>query len=167
MRNMSKYRNADIRDLAVLFRALSNAQRLQIFLRLAASCDASCCCDASAAGIRRCVGDLGAGLGLAASTVSHHIKELRRAGLVEVERKGQKIECWVSEEAVRLLAGFFEPAGLEVAAPPSGVRTWNPRRTREGSRAAAAAGRSRAPTRAADAGAGAMRARRGEAGSGR
>ena len=165
-RNMSKHRTGDIQRLAVMFRALANPQRLHIFLRLAASCDSACCCDASAAGIRRCVGDLGTGLGLAASTVSHHIKELRRAGLVEVERKGQKIECWVSEEAVRLLATFFEPAGLDMPTPSCGGKTWNPRRTQGTSRgAAAAAGRKKRPTRAAAVGA--TPGPRGEAGSGR
>ena len=55
----------------------------------------------------RCVGDLGADLGLAPSTVSHHLKELRRAGLMEVERRGQRIECWVSEDTLKLLASFL------------------------------------------------------------
>lgn len=34
------------------------------------------------------------------STVSHHIKELRRAGILVVERRGKNIECWVNEQAV-------------------------------------------------------------------
>jgi ArsR family transcriptional regulator len=46
-------------------------------------------------------------LGIVPSTVSHHIKELRRAGLIRMERRGQKIECWVDPEVLKELAGFF------------------------------------------------------------
>jgi ArsR family transcriptional regulator len=46
-------------------------------------------------------------LDLAASTVSYHLKELRQAGLMQVERRGKTVECWIDEDAVRLLAAFF------------------------------------------------------------
>ncbi len=52
---------------------------------------------------RRCVGELGEQLNIAPSTVSHHIKELRQAGIIVVERLGKNIECWVNEEAVNAL----------------------------------------------------------------
>jgi ArsR family transcriptional regulator len=86
---------------------LSSPQRLQIFLRLTACCRPAVSCDADPEAIRCCVGELGAGLGLSASTGSHHLKELREAGLMQVERHGQKIECRISEETVSLLAAFF------------------------------------------------------------
>mgnify|MGYP003905405807 CR=1 FL=1 len=41
-----------------------------------------------------CVGELGKDLNIVASTISHHMKELRQAGLVRMERRGQRIECW-------------------------------------------------------------------------
>jgi ArsR family transcriptional regulator len=104
---MSNNQTNDLDALAQMFKALSNPQRLRIFLRLATCCVPSRCCTANIEGIRRCVGDLGENLDLAASTVSHHIKELRRAGLINVERRGQKIECWISEDTLQLLASFF------------------------------------------------------------
>lgn len=52
---------------------------------------------------RRYVGELGEELKIAPSTVSHHIKELRQAGIIVVERRGKNIECWVNEEAVEAL----------------------------------------------------------------
>jgi len=46
--------------------------------------------------MRACVGDLGDGLELAPSTVSHHLKELRRAG--------QHVECWADSDVLECLA---------------------------------------------------------------
>jgi ArsR family transcriptional regulator, arsenate/arsenite/antimonite-responsive transcriptional repressor len=108
---MSKYRKSDIDRFAAIFKALSNPQRLRIFLKLAGCCVPRVSCDATPGGMHRCVGDLGSDLGCAASTVSHHIKELRNSGLLQVERRGQKIECWISEDTLRRLASFFDSAG--------------------------------------------------------
>jgi DNA-binding transcriptional ArsR family regulator len=103
---MSKYRNDELERLAGMFKALSNPQRLKIFLKLSRCCTASGCC--SRAPERCCAGELGEDLDLAASTVSHHLKELKQAGLMEVERRGQKIECWVSRDALDALTEFLK-----------------------------------------------------------
>lgn len=55
-----------------------------------------------------CVGELSQGLNIGLSTVSHHIKELHQAGLIRVERRGQKVECSVDQGAVCELADYFE-----------------------------------------------------------
>ncbi len=60
---------------------------------------------------RRCVGELGEELNIAASTVSHHIKELRQAGIIVVERRGKNIECWINEEAVAALRALLGSGG--------------------------------------------------------
>jgi len=108
---MSNY-ETELQRLAMAFKALANPQRLKIFLRLASCCVPGCCATRPTQ-LRQCVGELGADLGLAPSTVSHHLKELRQAGLLEMERHGKQIECWVSDGAVQWLAGFFgnAPAG--------------------------------------------------------
>lgn len=54
-----------------------------------------------------CVGELGKDIGIVPSTISHHIKELRQAGLIRMERKGQKMECWVEPGTIKALRDFF------------------------------------------------------------
>ena len=96
----------DIHELAAAFKALSNPQRLRIFLRLATCCMPGCCASRPAS-MRRCVGELREDLNLAPSTVSHHLKELRQAGIMNVERRGKRIECWLSEESLARIAALF------------------------------------------------------------
>lgn len=107
---MSKYRNEDNERLAGMLKALASPQRLRVFMKLTNCCEPEGGCDLTDEGMRRCVGDLADGLELAASTVSHHLKELRLAGVLKTERRGQRIECWICEDALRLLAEFFAEA---------------------------------------------------------
>jgi ArsR family transcriptional regulator len=107
---MSKHRHKNIEEFAEIFKALSNPNRLKIFLRLV-----SCCTPGTRASIDTnidlercaCVGELGEDLGIVPSTISHHIKELRRAGLIHMERRGQKIECWIDPRTIAALREFF------------------------------------------------------------
>ena len=103
---MSNYRNGQTQRFAEMFKALSNPNRLSIFLRLVSCCAPGTTCSTDA-GMRECVGELGKDLGIAPSTVSHHIKELSRAGLIRMERRGQNVECWVDPETLSALALFF------------------------------------------------------------
>jgi DNA-binding transcriptional ArsR family regulator len=106
---MSNYQNKNIKEFAKLFKALSNPNRLEIFMNLVS------CCTPGVTGIQSsmddagcsCVGDLGKDLGIVPSTVSHHIKELHQAGLIHMERRGQKIECWIDSETKVALKDFF------------------------------------------------------------
>ena len=110
IRNMSKNRENSIEKFAEMFKALSNPNRLKIFLKLV-----SCCVPGVIPHIKdraesdgcACVGDLGKDLGIVPSTISHHIKELRQAGLIYMERRGQKVECSISPETLIELKNFF------------------------------------------------------------
>ena len=105
---MSNVLNTDIQRLAEIFNALSNPHRLSIFIRLA--------CRSTTRGtdgtpddqVCECVGALGKDLGIAPPTVSHHIKELYRAGLIRMRRRGNTVECWVDPETLNFLAEFFK-----------------------------------------------------------
>jgi len=104
---MSKYKNSDAQRYADMFKALSNPHRVQIFMRLANYCGEASPCG-SDGHICECVGVLGQDLGIAASTVSHHIKELHRSGLIKIKRNGQRTECSVDPEIVDLMMAFFK-----------------------------------------------------------
>ena len=103
---MSKNRNNNIERFADMFKALANPHRLRIFLRLVSCCAPGTVCSVEAEG-GACVGDLSKDLAIVPSTVSHHIKELRRAGLIKMKRQGQKTECWIDSQVLQDLAHFF------------------------------------------------------------
>ncbi|MBL6946724.1 MAG: helix-turn-helix transcriptional regulator [Rhodospirillales bacterium] len=104
---MSNNQYSEIDDFADAFRALGNPHRLRIFLTLAECCRGQKTCKPD---IKSCVGDVGRNLDIAPSTVSHHMKELRRAGLVHMERNGQNVDCWVEPKTVKVLSKFFRKA---------------------------------------------------------
>jgi ArsR family transcriptional regulator len=107
---MSNYRDEHIEKFAEMFKALCNPNRLKIFMRLI-----SCCQPGTVTSINpdtgtegcACVGELGQDLGIVPSTISHHIKELRQAGLIRMERRGQKIECFIDPATLTALQDFF------------------------------------------------------------
>ncbi len=96
-------------DLIPLFRALSDPTRLEIFEFLRACSrevelnEAGECRPAGA-----CVGDVCCRVNLASSTISHHLKELRQAGLITTERRGRWIYCRVNEDALERLRRFVD-----------------------------------------------------------
>jgi ArsR family transcriptional regulator, arsenate/arsenite/antimonite-responsive transcriptional repressor len=104
---MSNNQTDSVGKFSEIFKALSNPNRLKIFLRLV-----SCCVPGTVWSLEpkdiACVGDVAKDLEIVPSTVSHHIKELRQAGLIKMKRSGQKIECWVDPEVLKDLEGFFQ-----------------------------------------------------------
>lgn len=102
---MSNYRNNIERD-AERFKALSNPNRLALFQRMTRCCAPGTICDLAQAS-QLSVGQLGEGLDIAPSTLSHHLKELNRAGLVQMERRGKQVVCWVEATTLQDLAALF------------------------------------------------------------
>jgi len=102
---MSNYRNNIERD-AERFKALSNPNRLALFQRMTQCCAPGTICDIEQA-TQLSVGQLGEGLNIAPSTLSHHLKELNRAGLVQMERRGKQVVCWVEATTLQDLAALF------------------------------------------------------------
>ena len=106
IRNMSNNETKDAQRLANIFNALSNPNRLRIVMDHMAESRREERWD-SIAEVRTTMRDVGAALGLAPSTVSHHIKELRQAGLLEIKRDGQRMICRINDETIAELAEFF------------------------------------------------------------
>ncbi len=95
-------------DLSRAFRALANPNRLAIFERIH---DDGLCCRTDRKGNTVCA--IADDFQLALSTVSHHLKELRAAGLITCERRGQQVVCAINQATLsRVLAALYRSAGL-------------------------------------------------------
>ena len=74
----------DIAQAAKIMKALSHPNRLEIYLAIARGEQSN-----FKAGCECCVADIMTRLNIGAPTVSHHLKELVNAGLIETERQGK------------------------------------------------------------------------------
>ena len=99
-------------DLAEAFKALSNPNRLTLMKRLledALSCSNAerpeeCEMDPTCCGFAELADELEIGK----ATVSHHLKELRRAGLVERIREGRRVYVRANTERIEALRQFLD-----------------------------------------------------------
>jgi ArsR family transcriptional regulator len=92
-------------ELARIFKALSDPNRVAILQILRNQCGGSC---SVPGGDSSTVSEIACCFELALSTVSHHLKELRNAGLVECVKRGQWVHCRLNEETFRKVARFVE-----------------------------------------------------------
>lgn len=58
------------------------------------------------------MGEVSHDLGIAPSTVSHHIRELRQSGLIRLEKHGKCTACCVDMQVMADLALFFGKPAL-------------------------------------------------------
>lgn len=100
-------------NLARVFKALSNEQRLQLFLMIYEGCQTGahskgekgpCCRGAMEKAFSTACGCMN----ISRSTISHHFNELQDAGLIKATRKGQSFVCEVNQDAVKVLRNFLE-----------------------------------------------------------
>lgn len=97
-------------NLAKVFKALSSEQRLKIFETIYKEeqktfkedeCD--CCCHVKKAFTMICEH-----FNISKSTISHHIKELQNAGLIECTRDGQHYICTVNKDLLDEIRHFMK-----------------------------------------------------------
>jgi len=100
---MSNSSNDNIESMAIKFKALANPVRLKLFIELTQCCKPGTTCD-----IQRCVGDLAVLVDIAPSTLSHHLKELNRAGLIDMQRAGKNMMCSVDMKVLDDLTDYFK-----------------------------------------------------------
>jgi ArsR family transcriptional regulator, arsenate/arsenite/antimonite-responsive transcriptional repressor len=92
-------------DLSKIFKALSNEQRLHLFMMLYEWCGPDCSDDE---GMEKCFTKACCTMNLSRSTISHHFKELQNAGLITCTRNGQSFLCQVNVEAVEAVRSFMK-----------------------------------------------------------
>lgn len=91
-RRRAKPRN--LQPYTALFKALADATRVEIVVLLAEACEPVCACD------------IEAHFELAQATVSHHLKVLRKAGVLSSERRGTWIFYALEPTALERLREF-------------------------------------------------------------
>ena len=96
------------KGLARVFKALGDENRLAIFQLLRKRCAGGC--EVSEDGADRTVTEIAKEFDLALSTVSHHLKELRNAGLVICEKRGKQVHCRVNDILLHELEAFMRDA---------------------------------------------------------
>ncbi|MCO5996454.1 ArsR/SmtB family transcription factor [Actinoallomurus rhizosphaericola] len=85
-------------DLAPLFKAIADPVRLRLLSLIA-------CHDGGEA----CVCDLTSAFELTAPTISHHLKVLKQAGLIDSERRGTWVYYWINPAALTRLSALLRP----------------------------------------------------------
>ena len=101
---MPEMAQPDVKRLARAFHALSNPNRLQLFLNLLEESRL----DLAKGRVHDCfLAQLLGNLNVGAPTVSHHVKELADAGLIETQRDGKQLVCSVKPEVMDELRAVF------------------------------------------------------------
>ncbi|MFE3073825.1 ArsR/SmtB family transcription factor [Streptomyces sp. NPDC059247] len=93
-------------ELARMFKALADPVRLRLLSLIA-----------SHEGGEACVCDLTGPFDVSQPTISHHLKVLREAGLVDSERRGTWVYYWVLPDALARLSALLRIPGAPGEAP--------------------------------------------------
>jgi ArsR family transcriptional regulator len=104
---------ADLQSTSEAFKALGNPHRLALMQRLlqqslscaAANRPSECEMDPTCCGFA----ELADQLDIGKATVSHHLKELRRAGLIERIREGRRVYVRANLDRIETLRQFLDP----------------------------------------------------------
>ncbi len=93
-------------ELAAVFKALADPMRLRLLSLIA-----------SRGGNEVCVCELTESFQLTQPTISHHLKTLRRVGLIDCERRGTWVYYWLVPGALARVGGVLGPALSSASSP--------------------------------------------------
>ena len=94
----------DVTRMSKVFRALSNKNRLQLFLNLLEESRL----DLAKGRTHDCfLASILNNLRIGAPSISHHLRELEAAGLIETSKEGKQLVCSIRPGAMQELALFF------------------------------------------------------------
>jgi ArsR family transcriptional regulator len=93
-------------ELARIFKALSDPNRLAILQMLREECGGTCRFEPGENG--NTVSEIAKCCDIGLSTVSHHIKELKNAGLIECVKRGQWVYCSPRPEVLAQIREFVQ-----------------------------------------------------------
>jgi ArsR family transcriptional regulator, arsenate/arsenite/antimonite-responsive transcriptional repressor len=82
-------------ELAPMFKALGDPVRLRLLSMIASTAEV-------------CVCDLSDAFEQSGPTISHHLRVLREAGLVDCQRRGTWVYYWVKPAALRQLSALLD-----------------------------------------------------------
>lgn len=104
-------------NVAAAFKALGNENRLRVFEIIRGGPCRGCMTREAPRpddipGAAVCVCEILAQVTVGAPTVSHHLKELRNAGLVDVYHRGQWAYYTVRPGVAGMLAGYFQSENI-------------------------------------------------------
>jgi ArsR family transcriptional regulator len=88
-------------QLAAGFKALGDPVRLRLLSMIA-----------SHPGGEVCVCDVSTAFALTGPTISHHLKVLRTAGLIDAERRGTWVYYWVKPDVLSQLASLLDVSAI-------------------------------------------------------
>lgn len=88
----------DALEVALRLKALADPVRVRLMSLILAADDGGCTCDLAPA------------VGLSEATVSHHLKQLREAGLVEGEKLGTNVFYRARRESLAALVRVIDPS---------------------------------------------------------
>ena len=97
--SLASLKATDVEQLARAFKALSNPNRLSIYLEVLRQYRT----EMKSCGLSHLIDSLAIG----APTISHHTKELVDAGLISVQRDGRFIRCTLDDDMRNKLSAFF------------------------------------------------------------
>lgn len=97
----------EVEALAEMFKALSNPNRLRLYLELLPHLQSGEVCSSSVEHVESCQKEIAQRMKLAPSTVSHHFKELKNAQLIFIKRKGQGVDIQINTDALKQMKAYL------------------------------------------------------------